>query len=678
MPKPKVVAATILVVLMLLSLGLVPLAFAESTETTFHNVTVDLAYDMITDESFPYLVVLDVRYQSEYDMGHLYDAVLIPYDELETRIGELEDYRDHEIVVYCKSGYRSEIACEILADRSFRKVYNMLGGILAWIEAGYPIYTTFHHVTVNTLGRGVHLETEPLLLLQTGCTSCAENQSCPSGNEPTNIQSTVLEQEENHTVILLTYEVNGTTFEFTVAKTLLWSYDEVTYETSKTAELISTEITTQDEFWQFYSLSYLVRHEEYNLTLYTDLTPLDSETYNSSSTVMNYASAGKSEIISLEFVEFNSSMTLSQVYAVLGEVAKEMGKIYEKSGDETLAQLAQNYYVMEGEAKNLSKLVEKQLPEYDRKILESSAILMDAWEFCSTCRFACQVAIFSGCAVACFFYPPVCVICVALVYYANVVGLGCAVACILLEQCPVPGTNRPPETPSKPSGPTSGFTYSPYSYSTHTTDPDGNKVRYEFNWGDGYTTLTDFYSSGSTATASHYWHSAGTYYVKVRAQDSYGTWSGWSSSLKVTIYRRSGPCPILSVWNGSEYVEEGTLNIHACEDVLFYHTLTVTPKPEGNAYLLRLTEPDLPNSHSYIDQVTLLAYDKSGNSKELRLIGAVHSEYGNVLSELLFSDDTRTDTLPYQTIDLKFLAPIWQGKVEELTFVIEGYNRKPG
>lgn len=136
------------------------------------------------------------------------------------------------------------------------------------------------------------------------------------------------------------------------------------------------------------------------------------------------------------------------------------------------------------------------------------------------------------------------------------------------------------------------------------------------------------------------------------------------------------PCPMLFVWNGSEYVEEGVLNIHAREDVVVSHTLTVTPEPEGRKYLLRLTELDLPNSHSYIDQVRLFVVDKLGNSKELQLIGAVHSEDGNVLPQLLLSDDARTDILPCQTIDLKFLAPIWQSEVEQFTFVIEGYNRK--
>lgn len=247
--------------------------------------------------------------------------------------------------------------------------------------------TTFHNVTVNMVDGEIVLQIEPLLLPERGCISCAENQTCPSGNEPTNIQSTILEQEESHIAILLTYEVNGTTFEVTVARTLLWSYEELTDEVNRTASFVSTEITAEDVSTQFYSLSYLVQHEEYNLTAYTNLTPLNSETYNSSFTIMNYAPAEK-PVISMEFVEFNSSVTLSQQYAILGKVAKEVGKVYEKSGDETFAQLAQGYYTMEEEAKHLAKLVEKQLQQYNKEILKSSAILMD--DACSDCLAWCE------------------------------------------------------------------------------------------------------------------------------------------------------------------------------------------------------------------------------------------------------------------------------------------------
>jgi len=376
--KCRGVLGAVLVAILLM--GFISPAVAEgqvqSAENAFHNITVDVAYDMMTNGSYPNLVILDVRSQYEYYMGHLYGAVLIPYDELETRINELEEHKDDEIIVYCRSGYRSTIASEILANHSFTKVYNMLGGILAWMDAGYPVWTTFHHVTVDIVDGDVLLQIEPLLPPQPRCTSCAENRTCPSGNVTMNINSTVLEQDENRTVSLLTYEFNGTTFEMTITTTLLWSYNELTEQADRTARFTSTEITTQDGSWQFYSLRYTVHHAGYNFTTFTILAPLGSETYNSSFTIMNYMPANKS-LMSLEFVKFNSSVTLSQHYAVLGKVAKEVGKLYEKSGDEVLAQLAKGYYKMKEEAKHLSKIVEDQLKEYDKEILQSNAILID-------------------------------------------------------------------------------------------------------------------------------------------------------------------------------------------------------------------------------------------------------------------------------------------------------------
>jgi len=56
---------------------------------------------------------------------------------------------------------------------------------------------------------------------------------------------------------------------------------------------------------------------------------------------------------------------------------KKVGKIYEKSGNETLMQLAEGYYTMREEAKYLSKLVKKQLQEYYLMILQSSAVITD-------------------------------------------------------------------------------------------------------------------------------------------------------------------------------------------------------------------------------------------------------------------------------------------------------------
>ncbi len=113
------------------------------------NVDVETAYNMITNGSYPDLVVLDVRTQSEYDDGHIYRAVWIPHTELKVRIAELEGHEDHEIIVYCRSGARSLNASQTLDSLNFTKVFNMLGGMLAWEAAGYPVWTATIH-NVNT------------------------------------------------------------------------------------------------------------------------------------------------------------------------------------------------------------------------------------------------------------------------------------------------------------------------------------------------------------------------------------------------------------------------------------------------------------------------------------------------------------------------------------------------
>jgi len=121
------------------------------------DIDVTTAHNMITNGSFPNLVVLDVRTKSEYDSGHVYRTLWIPHTELETRINELAGHENHEIIVYCQSGFRSNIAAGILDSRNFTKVYDMTGGILAWQSAGYPIWistvhnldTTFNYDTIQ-------------------------------------------------------------------------------------------------------------------------------------------------------------------------------------------------------------------------------------------------------------------------------------------------------------------------------------------------------------------------------------------------------------------------------------------------------------------------------------------------------------------------------------------------
>ena len=106
---------------------------------THKDIDVNTAKNMIYNASYPNLIVLDVRTQSEYNKGHLENAILMPVEELESRIEELSHYKDTEILVYCHIGARSSEVSRILDSQNFSKVYNVLNGITAWEAVNYPI-----------------------------------------------------------------------------------------------------------------------------------------------------------------------------------------------------------------------------------------------------------------------------------------------------------------------------------------------------------------------------------------------------------------------------------------------------------------------------------------------------------------------------------------------------------
>ena len=74
---------------------------------------------------------LDVREEWEYEEDNL-GSENIPLGELPHRIAELENLKDQEIVVHCRSGARSGNAKKFLESKGFSQVRNVLGGILAY------------------------------------------------------------------------------------------------------------------------------------------------------------------------------------------------------------------------------------------------------------------------------------------------------------------------------------------------------------------------------------------------------------------------------------------------------------------------------------------------------------------------------------------------------------------
>ena len=87
-------------------------------------------------------VLLDVRETFEYEFANL-GGELVPLDQLPDRLNEIEQYKEKEMIVMCRSGSRSARACEYLSRNGFTNVKNLKGGINDWareIDPSLPVY----------------------------------------------------------------------------------------------------------------------------------------------------------------------------------------------------------------------------------------------------------------------------------------------------------------------------------------------------------------------------------------------------------------------------------------------------------------------------------------------------------------------------------------------------------
>lgn len=177
-------------------------------------------------------------------------------------------------------------------------------------------------------------------------------------------------------------------------------------------------------------------------------------------------------------------------------------------------------------------------------------------------------------------------------------------------------------------------------------------------------------------------YSDGIHTIYCRAYDARGNWAQTQKIVYVSNHGGGGGggCPILSVYNGSEFIEEGLLDIHNPDgiDVVTTHELVTEPKFVKKRCFLRLTEH--PITFSHIDKVELYGRLSNGLLVPLSLKSAFHSSLGNVLPELKFSDDNRVDVLgaihnngTSEFIDIEFKS-IYNDIFSGFMFIIEGHN----
>ncbi|MBL0012581.1 MAG: rhodanese-like domain-containing protein [Flavobacterium sp.] len=105
----------------------------KSSSITFKTIQPSAICSYIT--SHPKTILLDVRTQEEFegkatpDFGTLKNAINIPIQELDARIGDIKKYKNQEIIVYCSHSHRSPQASYLLTQNGFKNIINLSGGM---------------------------------------------------------------------------------------------------------------------------------------------------------------------------------------------------------------------------------------------------------------------------------------------------------------------------------------------------------------------------------------------------------------------------------------------------------------------------------------------------------------------------------------------------------------------
>ncbi len=85
------------------------------------------------------ITIIDVRTPIEVARGKIVKSVNIPLDFFESEIERKVKDKNSEVYLYCLSGSRSIMAAQIMEQKGYKNVFNVLSGLLAWRAKGYPL-----------------------------------------------------------------------------------------------------------------------------------------------------------------------------------------------------------------------------------------------------------------------------------------------------------------------------------------------------------------------------------------------------------------------------------------------------------------------------------------------------------------------------------------------------------
>ena len=126
---------TLLVTALLISLALLAQNLLAGNKGNINPLN---ATEMINHQD---AVVIDVRPAADYAKGHIINAINIPASNISKQINQINKYKDRPIILNCRSGAQSSVACKQLKKEGFENVHNLKGGILGWQNENLPVTT---------------------------------------------------------------------------------------------------------------------------------------------------------------------------------------------------------------------------------------------------------------------------------------------------------------------------------------------------------------------------------------------------------------------------------------------------------------------------------------------------------------------------------------------------------
>jgi len=112
------------------------LLFSAFTNAANQQIAPQALLQLLAVQQAP--LIVDVRSQQEYQQGHIEGAINISYDLLAKKSGLIEDHKNQEVIIYCRSGRRAQHAYHTLQQKGFTQLTLLQGHMNLWQQRQYP------------------------------------------------------------------------------------------------------------------------------------------------------------------------------------------------------------------------------------------------------------------------------------------------------------------------------------------------------------------------------------------------------------------------------------------------------------------------------------------------------------------------------------------------------------